>query len=118
MKGRNPMRKVILFGVILMPIVIVLGCQGSEPPKSETARALTPADSALEHLLRFDPGNRYHTVENAPACVSKEQFEEMQSYVASRDEGALQQLMRSGDCALVKAVPTWRCAFEACAHPW
>ncbi len=69
-------------------------------PIPPTASGGSPARQSP--AINWDPTSTYHTVEGAPAFQSAERFEEFRSYLTSRDNGALHQMIESGDCILLK----------------
>lgn len=63
--------------------------------KTEPTAASTPARK--QHF-----GQRFKTREGAPACLSVDLYKEFVGYWVDKDEGALQQLVASDQCVLLK----------------
>lgn len=76
-----------------------------EPPSNTTV--LVP-DQSLEVIQQtegpgpFLIGERFQTVEGAPACLTLEFYREFTGYIFDKDNGALHQMIEAGHCILLK----------------
>lgn len=70
---------------------------------SQSRGAVARADSTPKRPeARMEFGKIYHTVGQAPACLTTDLYEEMWRYYEQKDEGALSELIENGQCILLK----------------
>lgn len=113
--NRSPSRLLLLLGAAVVVGVAVSRESADKPERVERPAAPLAVESDSVTVTdtpsagtpsrprpEIDWGGTYHTVEGAPACVNRERFDEFRSYYSARDNGALQQIIQSGDCILLK----------------